>query len=235
MRTRLNLANPTPTSAALWKDFPLPERILVIDDHPLVLNAMTIMLKALQHGCDVDPHSSGESALRQNDEATALRLILMDFNLPGITGNAAIQTFRKRFPETPIIVISGDDDRRVIKAALAAGANAYVSKGADAATIQGLINRALNNTLSAEEWLAPAPKIERSKTKDYRLTPKQSEILGLMTKGMSNKEIAFRMGSAEVTVKMHISAIFRALGVRNRTQAVLAARSLGLTGNTESS
>ena len=114
-------------------------------------------------------------------------------------------------------------------AALRAGARIFVSKAVSTDMLGNLLRRVLASEVDKPEWITPQGTNSLEDEPSLVLTPRQREILSLLAQGHPNKEIGLRLGLAEITVKMHVSAIFRTLNVANRTQAVLVARRLGLT------
>ena len=151
----------------------------------------------------------------------------LDPGLPGLNGAEAIGAFAKLLPTAGLVVVSASEDRREATAAFRAGAKAFVSKAVSNEALGDLLKRVLAGTVQAPEWLTPHGRTS-AEDESSTLTPRQHDILALLAQGHSNKEIGLRLDLAEITVKMHVSAIFRALGVANRTQAVVAARRLGL-------
>jgi DNA-binding NarL/FixJ family response regulator len=152
----------------------------------------------------------------------------MDLNLPGLKGVDAVRYVRKCWPHTPVIVISACQDRQVINAVLRAGVGLVISKSVSSTTIAGLIKIILSNTPCPAEWLTCGARPEPSSHALISFTTRQSEILRFLGQGLSKKEMCQRMGLAETTVKMHISMIFRTLKVKNRIQALVTARQLGI-------
>lgn len=201
--------------------------ILIIDDHPLMLEALRLLIKTLGTDLAVSTAFSAEAGLEKISGINDLLLIVMDFSLPGLSGNAAICTFRKQAPKVPVIVVSGLDDRRIIEGAIKSGASAYVSKTAHPEKICGTIKSVLlgRSREFDKQWASLA---ERELFSNILLTERQQDVLLLLEKGCSNKEIALRLRLTEATVKYHMNGIFRALNVDNRTQAVIQARKLML-------
>src|SRR4051812_25225468 len=200
---------------------------LIVEDHPLYRDALMLLLKGMFGADEVRAASSAEDGLRLAEAAPDLTLILLDPGLPGINGVEAVAAFRRRWAQIPIIAISASEDRRDAEAALRAGAVAFVSKAASTEIVSDLVRRVRAGELPEPAWItATGPgSLDESA---QEMTPRQREILVLLCQGHPNKEIGLRLGLAEVTVKMHVSALFRFLGVANRTQALLAARRLGL-------
>lgn len=197
--------------------------ILIIDDHPLMLDSLRLLIKSLGTNLVVSTAFSAEAGLEKISGINDLLLIVMDFSLPGLSGNAAICAFRKQAPKAPVIVVSGLDDRRIIEGAIKSGASAYVSKTAHPEMICGTIKSVLLGK-SREPDTPGASLAERELFSNILLTERQQDVLLLLEKGCSNKEIALRLRLTEATVKYHMNGIFRALNVDNRTQALIQAR-----------
>jgi two-component system nitrate/nitrite response regulator NarL len=174
----------------------------------------------------VEAASSAGEGLRVAEGLPGLRLVLLDFALPGMSGTEAITTILRKFPAVVVIAVSASEQRRDATAALRAGAKQFISKAVSTEVMADAIRRVLAGDYSAPPWLTPVGPGVLDTSGDSLLTPRQLEILGQLH--LSNKEIGLRLGLAEVTVKMHVSSIFRTLNVANRTQATQAARCLSL-------
>jgi two-component system, NarL family, nitrate/nitrite response regulator NarL len=194
---------------------------LVVDDHPLYRAALATLVRSLFGSDAVHEAGTAEFALAVR---TTPDLVLLDFRLPALNGAEAVKVFRQRFPSALVIVISASEDRREAQAAMRAGARAFVHKTESMEAIASVIRQVFEGATIEPRWEVGDPQTSLASG----LTSRQLEILGMLCEGISNKEIALRLGLAVITVKMHVSAIFRALGVVNRTQAALAARRLGL-------
>lgn len=203
-------------------------KALVVDDHPLYRGALATVARSLFGPDAVQEAGSAEAAIALG---TAPDLVLLDFRLPGLNGAEAVQAFHSRFPRALIVVVSASDDRREAQAAMRTGARAFVHKTQSMEGIAEVIRQVLQGKTIEPRWDTAPPRASDASG----LTPRQLEILAMLCEGLSNKEIALRLGLALITVKMHVSAIFRALGVINRTQAVLAARRLGVHEATKDS
>lgn len=199
---------------------------LIVDDHPLYREALSQLLRALVGDRNVRTASSAEEGIRLAEQVRDLRIVLMDFGLPGMSGTEAIATLLQKRPDVELITVSASDDRRDAGAALRAGARHFISKAVGTDVLAETIRRVLNGDYSAPEWITPSGAGVLDAGDQAPLTPRQLEILSLLH--LPNKEIGLRLGLAEVTVKMHVSAIFRVLEVANRTQAMQAARRLSL-------
>jgi DNA-binding NarL/FixJ family response regulator len=202
---------------------------LVVEDHPLYRDALKHVLQPIFGAAAVTATGSAEEGLRFAQGTPDLALVLLDPGLPGINGVEAVQAFRRKREDVPIIAISASDDRRGAEAALRAGAIAFVSKAASTEVVSDLVRRVCAGEITAPVWIsASGVAALGAEAEEGDLTPRQREILALLCQGHPNKEIGLRLGLAEVTVKMHVSSVFKVLGVANRTQAVLAARRRGL-------
>ncbi len=205
----------------------MPASALIIDDHPLYRDALMQLLGAMLGEASVKCASCGEQALKLASQMPDLRLVLMDFNLPGISGTEAIETVLRRFPYVHVVAVSASEDRLDATSALRAGAKLFISKAVDTDVMAEAIRRTLAGDHPTEQqWITPTGAGVLQADEGSPLTPRQLEILSLLH--LPNKEIGLRLGVAEVTVKMHVSSVFRVLGVANRTQAMQAARRLSL-------
>lgn len=211
----------------------MTKTILVVEDHPLYREAVVHMLQKILGIKGAVAVTSAEEGLRTVDSIDSLVAILLDLHLPGVNGMEAIKAFQRKCPSTPIIMLSASEDRRDATMALRAGAIAFVSKAASSEMLSDVVVRLLAGTLIKPEWIPANGKVSNTDTETLKFNDRQKEILALLLKGHSNKEIALHLGLAEITIKVHVSALFRLLGVVNRTQAVLAARRLGLGDQVE--
>lgn len=201
--------------------------ILIADDHPLFRQALTLAVRTIHPAAEVieagDLHSA-QSAAEAHRET--LKLVLLDLQMPGAVGYSGVAVIHATAPEVPILVISGADPAKAAYEAQHFGAVGYLGKDADLSRIEMVVDAALSGTLEP----LPAPPVETDATaqKLAALTPMQLKVLTFVLGGMLNKQIAYELGLSEATVKAHMTAIMRKLDVRNRTQAALVARSLGL-------
>jgi len=201
-------------------------RILVVDDHPLMTDALRAALTRFDQRAEIESAADLENAFRLAATPPEFDLTLLDLGLPGCSGVEALQRYRKRFPELPVVVVSGASDGASIKAAVELGAMGFIPK-----TYPGpaLLN-ALQLIVSGKIYVpVEALQAEPAGSASIAgLSPRQTEVLSLMLKGMQNKVIARKLDIAENTVKQHVSAVMRALGASTRTQAVIAASRLGV-------
>ena len=201
---------------------------LIVEDHPLYRDALISLLQPVFGGREIKAASSAEEGLRMAAAIQNLRVILLDPGLPRMNGVEAIGAFCRGYPAALVIAVSASDDRREVTAALRAGALVFVSKAVSPHVLTGVVADALAGKVQNARWITPDGEQAVAGEDLPDLPPRQREVLTLLCQGHSNKEIGLRLGLAEITVKMHVSAIFRALDVASRTQAVLAARRLGL-------
>lgn len=205
-------------------------RILVIEDHALVREGLLLALRALE---DNGSHAEVLGA-KDAEEATAMLaenddfdLIVLDLMLPGTGGMAFLGVIRKRHPHIPVVILSALDDGDTVMKAMRQGAAGFVSKASPTDVLLG----ALREVLAGEIWLPPeyrdqAGKRRRNKTvaERFGLTKSQARVLELLAEGKTNREIAALLDVTEGTVKIHVSAIFKAMNVSNRSQALLMAQ-----------
>ena len=202
--------------------------ILLVDDHPLFRSGIGSVVTELDAEVRTAEVSSCEEALTEIDAGSDFALILLDLNLPGMDGMTGLSKLRDAAPATPIVVLSASENTAKIKQAISAGAKGYIPKSAG----RDIILNALRLVLSGGVYLpinimmeTPTPS---SAGTDEHLTPRQLDVLQWLVRGRSNKEIASLLGMAENTVRVHVAAILKFLGVKNRTEAGFAAASRGL-------
>jgi len=203
--------------------------VLVADDHPLVRDALC---RTVQRA--LGPASLHEAAdfagVQAQCTAFAPSLALVDLNMPGMNGLDGLRWLRQQYPALALIIASGQEDGPTIRAVLATGARGFFPKSAAPELLlqairlvqAGGIYVPTGVTADFHEGLPPA----RADTAG--LTPRQIDVLQRLLRGLPNKLIARDLGLTEGTVKIHIAAILRALQARNRTEAVVRARALGV-------
>jgi DNA-binding NarL/FixJ family response regulator len=201
--------------------------VLIADDHPLFRQALTLAVQRVAPMARLVEAGTLAAAARAVSEAEDLRLILLDLKMPGAVGYSGIALLHAERPEVPILVVSSAEGESAAQEARAFGAIGFLRKDADLAAIEAAIGRALN---AAPPAPSPAPSRPEDAVRQTvaGLTPTQLKVLLAVLEGQLNKQIAHSLGMSEATVKAHMTAIMRKLDVRNRTQAALVARSLGL-------
>jgi DNA-binding NarL/FixJ family response regulator len=206
--------------------------LLIADDHPLYRDALKGALRLKYN--DIEIVETGDlnttvQALVDND----VDLLLLDLHMPGSSDLFGFLHIQKQFDDLPIAVVSGTEDAALISKIVGLGAIGFIPKTASADEI----NQAVHAMLEGDVWL---PESVRQRIQDVdenfsklaenvaSLTPSQYKVLCYMRDGLLNKQIGFNLDIAEATVKAHVTAIFRKLGINNRTQAVLIASELQL-------
>jgi two-component system, NarL family, nitrate/nitrite response regulator NarL len=212
-------------------------RVLIADDHPLYRDALrNVVLEAF---ADVEVLQCEDIASALEClERTAVDLMLLDIGLPDTEDLDGVRRLRDASPTCPVIVCSAHDDPGLVRAAFKLGVSGYLPKSSGTTITRHALQlvrgggvyvptEALGEVMLADPAPAPRPlgqKPPEDVTAD--LTPRQQAVLALLEQGMSNKVIARELGIGEITVKAHVSAILRKLGVDNRVQAVVASRAL---------
>jgi len=199
-------------------------RILVVDDHPLLRLGVAAIIDAQSDMRVIAQAGSGEEAVRLFRKHRP-DITMMDLRLPGMSGLEALRAIRQEDPHAKCLVLTtyeGDED---IHQALAAGALGYIIKGMSHETLVDALRRVRSGSLFLPP---PVMRSLADRTPNLDLSPREREVLSLMVRGESNKEIANELGITEATVKCHVSVILQRLGVNDRTQAVIAALQRGL-------
>jgi len=199
-------------------------RILVVDDHPVVRFGMTAFLNAQRNMKVIGEAATGEVAVKlfrkhQPD------VVLMDLRLPGMSGVDAIRAIRSEYPQSRFVVMTTYEGEEDIYQALEAGAQAYLIKCMPSEALVDAIIK-VNTGLRV---IPPAvAKSLAMRTPNFSLTDRERDVLVLIVKGNSNKEIASKLGITEGTVKCHVNVILSRMGVSDRTQAAIAALQRGI-------
>jgi DNA-binding NarL/FixJ family response regulator len=214
-------------------------RALIIDDHPLIQEAVSNVLRRLAPQVSIDAAGDCEHGLDLAGHGVEADLVLLDLNLPGLSGIAALKVWRNRYPDVPVVVLSAATDQQTVLAAIGAGAAGFIPKSSS----NDVMLNALRLVLAGGRYLPPEVLArsggDQVTTTQVRqgaklsvetlgLSARQAEVLKLIASGASNKVICRELGLAERTVKAHVTAVFRALKVTSRTQAAIAAAKLGL-------
>lgn len=214
-------------------------KVLVVDDHPLIREALRQVLRALAKDIELLEAGSAPDALAAADKSGGLDLILLDLALPGRDGFEVLRELRERYPSFPVVVLSASDQSEVVMRALDAGAMGFIPKTSSNEVLLGALRLVLSGGvyLPAEVLRhSPAPVLVSKSAmaaagvgyRDLGLTERQAQVLALVVQGKPNKIVCRELNLAEGTVKIHVTAILKALGVANRTQAVIAVGKLGL-------
>ncbi|WP_190287104.1 response regulator transcription factor [Novosphingobium sp. LASN5T] len=199
--------------------------ILIADDHPLFRQALTVAVAHVAPEAKILEAGTLGAAAKATADAPDLRLITLDLKMPGAVGYSGIALLHAEKPDVPILVVSSAEGANAAQEARAFGAVGFLRKDADLTVIEDAIRKALGRP---EEIHPQAEPVDQVRREVAGLTPTQLKVLLAVLEGKLNKQIAHDLGMSEATVKAHMTAIMRKLDVRNRTQAALVARSLGL-------
>ncbi|WP_324779576.1 response regulator transcription factor [Thiobacillus sedimenti] len=208
-------------------------KTVLADDHPLMREGVRQVLSQLDPPVEILDAHDYPSLFAQTAQHPDLDLAVVDLNMPGFVGMQGIAQFRSRFPDVPLVVLSASESPHDIRSALEAGALGYIPKAASSAAMLAALQQVLAGDIYVPSCLGDgtggphreAPAIAEA-LQHSGLTTRQLEVARLLAQGCANKAIAGMLSMSESTVKVHIAAIFRTLGVSNRTEAVLAIRRL---------
>jgi len=206
-------------------------KILLVDDHPLFIEGIRNVLLQLNDEVLIQTSGSCEEALELTVEEDDYDLVLLDLNLPGMSGLEGLQLLRHQLPATPIVLLSASEDRHKVLNAIELGAKGYIPKSSSADIITNAIQLVLSGgvylPMAVLDTVNSTPQ-KNTNADGHTLTPRQIEVLKLLTEGLSNKAIGNQLEMAENTVRVHVSAILKFLEVKNRTEAGVAAVKMGL-------
>ena len=218
-------------------------KILIADDHELFLKGLELILKDFDTSTNIVKAKSYTDIFKLIEQERDFDLILTDLAMPGAQWLDALQKIHQSLPETPVIILSAVFDKEIVQKTIDLGAAGYIPKTSSNAVIISAVNLVLSggvyipaellqdtlqNDFNMLKEIENIPENKELSEKVKILTPRQIDVLRLIAKGKSNKQIAFDLGLSEGTVKLHITAILKLLNVYNRTGAVVAATHLGL-------
>ena len=195
--------------------------LYVIDDHPMVRQMIGMLLRRLRPASKVvelEKFSELQAALIKNGEP---ELFVLDLLLPGVKGATAISEVKKMYPEIPLVVLSAMPSGEARDACLEAGADLYIEKSTDTAEI----SQAIHDIMKSDDDEADADAVVVG---DIKLSKRQKQLILMLDRGLSNRDIAAELNISEHTVKVHLWRLFRRLGVKSRTQTLHFARTHGL-------
>jgi len=204
-----------------------PLKIIIADDHALVRGGLALVVNMASFDTEILQANNFKQVIVLLREAGSLDLIMLDLMMPGMDNENSINTIRKIQPDLPIIIVSVKEDHSSIQESLAAGASGYIPKTSSPSVTVSAIKLVLAGGIyvpphvlnTSETILDSAPLVEEQ-TKTATLSKRQIEVLTLITLGKSNQMIADELVLSIPTIKMHVSAIFKKLSVKNRTEAV---------------
>jgi len=211
----------------------LASKIIIADDHPLFRAALRQAVTQALTGVEIieaDSLAAVQEAVSEHSDAD---LVLLDLHMPGTNGFTGLVFLRGQNPALPVVVVSGSEEPPVMKRAIDYGASGFIPKSAPLETI----SEAITTVLEGEEWLPRELTEGHDEVSDEErkfaealasLTPQQFRVLTMLTEGLLNKQIAYELNVSEATIKAHVTAILRKLGVHSRTQAVIAAQGMSV-------
>lgn len=218
--------------------------ILIADDHALVRENLGAFLSRYPIRANVVEAGSLEEAIEVANSTSSLKLIILDLMMPGMNGIAGISVMIDRFPDTPVVVLSGSTRQDDIAGALQLGAKGFIPKVFGGKEMIDALRKVLDGDIfvpdlamhangpTREQATPSKPQQECEELK--KLTAREREVLGFLVKGNPNKVIAREMGLQEITVKVHLQNVYRKLGVANRTHTVAKVLELGWTDSSVS-
>jgi DNA-binding NarL/FixJ family response regulator len=213
-------------------------RILIVDDHALVRRGMNYVVKEGFPDAEVVEAESSAAALDHLHTGRKFDLALVDVRMPDLDGLELLRAIKTEWSELPVIMLSTYENAPYVKRALSDGAAGYLLKDATPEDLSQAINVAMSgsgNVLSPrviqnlfEDQQSGGDGRHNGRRNEYSLTQRENDILALLSEGRSNRDIAGALFLSEKTVKAHLAAIFRKLGVTNRTQAAMMAVQMGV-------
>ncbi len=209
-------------------------RYIIVDDHPLFRGALRQAIASAFNAVEIDEAGSLNEleTMFEDRAAKEVELVLLDLAMPGVQGLSGLLLLRQKYPDVPVIVVSATDDPATIRRCIEFGASGYVPKSKPVEQIRD----AVRTVMSGDVWVPPDVTVGGSDSSGDRelasrlssLTQQQMRVLMMLGEGLLNKQIAFKLGVSEATVKAHVSAILQKLGVDSRTQAVIAISKIGM-------
>ena len=210
----------------------VPARILIVDDHPLFVEALQRAIVSAFPNTETREAVSIEAAKKVLDSKMPFDIVLLDLALPGTRGFEGLLELRKLHPSLPIVVVSALEDPRIVQDVMRYGAAGFISKSADRSEIASALKDVMDGSLTLPKGYKPPEAPTDSEARGdlvhrlKMLTPKQLSVLRMLRQGLLNKQIAHELQIEETTVKAHVSEILRKLNVSSRTQAVIEAQKI---------
>ncbi len=204
-------------------------KYLLADDHALFREGMKHVLASFDDSLEIIEANTSRQAIDFAKELTDITLVLMDLRMPDIDGITATKEILLYSPATLVVILTASEKLSDMRLAFQAGAMGYIEKSASPEIMQSAIGLVLSGGLYVPPVLVQETNNRSSKSDiSINLTPRQEEVLKLIIDGHSNKQLAHMLDLSEATIKVHVSAIFKALNVNNRTQAAMVAQKLGI-------
>ena len=205
--------------------------VLIADDHPLFRSALH---QAVTLGLGSDVRLVEVASIAELETQLAVKadwdLVLLDLNMPGAYGFSGLVLLRGQYPQIPVVMVSAQEEASVMVRSREFGASGIIPKSSSLAEIQKAVRAVLEGDVSwppqAFEEVQVSAEAKAASEGLASLTPQQFRVLTMVCEGLLNKQIAYELGVSEATIKAHVTAIFRKLGVRTRTQAALLLQQL---------
>lgn len=207
-------------------------KVLLIDDHPLILSALQSVIQGLADNIQVTTADSGQAARQVLANASGFDLVLLDLHLGDANGFDLLSDLREQFPAMPVVVISASDQPGDVIRSIDMGAMGFVPKKASNETLVAALKQVMSGGVYVPPQSVGHDSLSQPASNDtlqaaihsphWGLTPRQTDVLASLLKGHPNKLIARELNLSVETVKDHVAAVLRALGVSSRTQAVIA-------------
>ncbi|MEQ1786961.1 MAG: response regulator transcription factor [Acidimicrobiales bacterium] len=195
-------------------------RVLVVDDHAMVRAGLASLLGSTADIEVVACSADGAAGVRAAREQ-APDVVLMDLSMPGVGGVQATAELLEDDPSVKVVILTANADQQAVHQALNAGAVGYLLKDSDPDDVVAAIHAAARGEAPLDPRAATALLPSRSSSPTAALTPREHEVLSLVTDGLANKQIARHLGISEKTVKAHLTRVFATIGVADRTQAAM--------------
>ena len=208
-----------------------PAHFLIVDDHPLFLEALQRAIKSLLPGAETVEALSIEAAKAKLQGRIRFDVMLLDLSMPGTRGFEGLLELRSLYPKLPIVVVSALEDARIIQQVMSYGASGFIAKSVTRDELASSLRSVIEGSVTLPKGYTPPQQQTPSggSKSDFvhklqLLTPKQVSVLRMLRQGLLNKQIAHELQIEETTVKAHVSEILRKLNVASRTQAVIEAQ-----------
>lgn len=202
-------------------------RLVIADDHPMFRSALRQALAGVLPNAAIEEAGAFDELTALLERDAEVDLVLLDLTMPGISGFSGLIYLRAQFPAIPVVIVSASDDAPTIRRALDFGASGFIPKRFGVETLRAAILKVAGGDVWIPHDIDTAspgdPEIAKLRDRLVTLTPQQIRVLMMLSEGLLNKQIAFKLGVSEPTIKAHVSAILQKLGVESRTQAVIAA------------
>jgi DNA-binding NarL/FixJ family response regulator len=201
-------------------------RLIIVDDHPLFRGALNQALSHALPDAVIQEAASLDALTQMLATGDEIDLVLLDLSMPGVQGLSGLLFLRAQYPQTPVVIVSATEDRQTIRRCIEFGASGFVPKSEPVDNIRAAVQAVLAGTLwtPADIDLTLGGPSEHGDllARISALTPQQLRVLMMLSEGLPNKLIAYKLNVSEATIKAHVSQILTKLGVDSRTQAVIA-------------